>query len=63
MSSSDVDRMFEFIVNADKGTPIWFMIFDLSGESETGFGTICKHSISRSDRRVKTLGIFPAISA
>ena len=31
MSSLDVDRMFEFIDNADKGTPVWFVIFDLSG--------------------------------
>lgn len=31
MSSSDVDRMFEFIDNADKGTPTWFALFDLSG--------------------------------
>ena len=31
MSSSDVDRMFEFIDNADKGAPIWFVIFDLAG--------------------------------
>lgn len=31
MSPSDVDRMFEFIDNADKGTPIWFVIFDLAG--------------------------------
>ena len=31
MSSSDVDRTFEFIDNADKGAPIWFVIFDLAG--------------------------------
>ena len=31
MSSSDADHMFEFIDNADKGTPVWFVIFDLAG--------------------------------
>lgn len=49
MSSETIDRLFEYIDSADKGSPVWFVLFDLQGGYTNSIPT---HATSYAHRDV-----------